>query len=164
MAEFYRDHGMHEKADEHIQKTCLVTEVAWMVLGPFDNAGGIGYNTAYIPEDITKIDLTAKYDGLSRPVSWKMLADNKLTGYNHLGEKNVDWQVSYALATVTSPEEREVQFRFDSDDQGKIWLNGKEAFAHTKTYAARLDTFIIPVTLKPGKNSILVKVCNTISQ
>lgn len=160
VAEYYRDSGMHEEAEVSIQKTGFITEDAWMVLGPFDNIGGIGYNTAYLPEDITEIDLTTKYDGQVGPVSWKKFTDANLNGYIHLGEKNVDWQVFYTFATVTSPDEREVQLRFDSDDQGKLWLNGKEEFTHTKTFAARLDTYIIPVTLKQGKNSILVKVCN----
>ena len=160
LAEYYREYGMHEQADEQIQKTCFVTEDAWMVLGPFDNAGGIGFDTAYIPETMTEIDLNGQYEGLESPVSWKKFSDTELNGYIHLGEKNVDWQVFYAFATVTSPDEREVEFRFDSDDQGKVWLNGKEEFTHTKTFAVRLDTYIIPVTLKQGKNSILVKVCN----
>ncbi len=160
LAEYYRERGMIEKADKYIQKTGFVTEDAWMVLGPFDNAGGIGYDTAYIPEDITEIDLNAKYDGLNGEVSWKQFTDEKLDGYIRLGERDIDWRVSYTFATVTSPDEREVQFRFDSDDQGKIWLNGTEVFAHTKTFAAKVDHFTIPVKLKQGKNSILVKVCN----
>ncbi len=160
LAEYYREYGLHEQADEHIQKTGFITEDAWMELGPFDNAGGTGFDTVYIPEDITEIDLTTKYDGQNGPVSWKKFNDTGLNGYIHLGEKNVDWQVFYTFATVISPDEREVQLRFDSDDQGKLWLNGKEEFTHTKTFAVRLDTYIIPVTLKQGKNSILVKVCN----
>ena len=160
LAEYYRQNGEHEKADAHIRKTCFVTEDAWMVLGPFENGGGIGFDTAYIPEDITKIDLTTTHDGQVGPVRWKKLSDRKTNGYIHLGERNVNWQVFYVFATVTSPDEREVQLRFDSDDQGKLWLNGKESFTHTKTYAVRLDTYVIPVTLKQGKNSILVKVCN----
>ena len=160
LAEYYRENGPHEKADEHIQKTCFVTEDAWLVLGPFDNAGGIGFDIAYIPENITEIDLTTKHDGQVGPVSWKKFTDAELNGYIHLGERNVNWQVFYAFATVTSPDERDIQLRFDSDDQGKVWLNGKEVFDHTKTYAVRLDTYTIPVTLKTGKNSILVKVCN----
>lgn len=160
LAEYYRENGEPGKADAHIQKTCFVTEDAWMVLGPFDNAGGIGFDTAYIPENITEIDLTTTHDGQIGPVRWKKLSDRKLNGYIHLGERDVNWQVFYAFATVTSPDEREVQLRFDSDDQGKIWLNGREAFTHTKTYAVRLDTYVIPVTLKQGRNSILVKACN----
>lgn len=160
LAEYYRENGIHEMAGVHIQKTGFITEAAWTVLGPFDNTGGIGFDTTYIPEDITKIDLTTKYDGQVGPVSWKKFSDAELNGNIHLGERNVNWQVFYAFATITSPDERDVQFRFDSDDQGKVWLNGTEVFEHTKTYAVRLDTYIIPVTLKTGKNSILVKVCN----
>ena len=64
------------------------------------------------------------------------------------------------MATVTSPDEREVQFRFGRDDQGKIWLNGKEVFANENMGWAILDNDTVPVTLKAGKNTILVKVCN----
>ena len=160
LAEYYREFGLSDKAEEHIQKTGFLTEDVWKVLGPFDNANGIGYDTAYIPKDITEIDLTAKYDGLNGIVSWKQFRDEELDGYIHLGEDSVDWHVSYAFTTVYSPDERKVQIRFDSDDQGKVWLNGKEVFTHTKAFMAIVDTYNVPVTLKPGKNSILVKVCN----
>jgi hypothetical protein len=30
---------------------------------------------------------------------------------------------------------------------------------HTKAFSAVIDKYTIPATLKPGKNSILVKVC-----
>ena len=86
--------------------------------------------------------------------------DEELDGYIHLGGGSVDWHVSYAFTTVYSPDERDVQIRFDSDDQGKVWLNGKEVFTHTKAFMAIVDTYTIPVTLNRGKNSILVKVCN----
>ncbi len=160
LAEYYREFGQFEKADEYVQRTGFVTEDAWMVLGPFDNTDGIGFNRAYIPEDNTEIDLTAKYDGLNGKVSWNKFSDDDLDGYIHLGENDVDWHVAYAFATVISPDEREVEIRFDSDDQGKVWLNGKEVFTHTKAFMAIVDTYTIPVTIKPGKNSILVKVCN----
>ncbi len=159
LADFYQDHGMPEKASEYIQKTGFVTEDAWMVLGPFDNDDGIGYNTPYIPETITEVDSKTGYNGQNEAVSWKRFADAKIDGYIYLPEKNVKWQVTYAFATVTSPDTREVEFRFDSEDQGKLWLNGKEEFSHTKTFPVRIDTYTFPVTLKQGKNSILVKVC-----
>ncbi len=160
LAEYYREHDSIEKVDAYIRKTGFVTEDAWMVLGPFDNADGIGFDTAYIPEDITEIDLAARYDGLDGVVGWKKFTDAELDGYIHLGEQYVDWQVSYAFATINSPDERDVQFRFDSDDQGKVWLNGKAVFSNTEAFMAMVDRHTIPVKLKPGKNSILVKVCN----
>ena len=158
LAQFYKENGMPDKAQELIHKTGFVTEDAWMVIGPFDNVGGIGYNTEYIPENLPQIDMTAKYDGKYGQVSWQKHTDEILNGYIGLG-KGENRAVGYAFATVNSPDEREIEFRFDSDDQGKVWLNGIEVFTHTKTFTAEIDNFIIPVTLNAGKNSILVKVC-----
>ncbi|RKU09241.1 hypothetical protein C6501_15530 [Candidatus Poribacteria bacterium] len=159
LAEFYRENDMLEKAEELIQKTGFITEDKWLILGPFDNSNGSGYDKAFIPEDAAQVDTTAKYDSFNGKVSWQKCTDDTLNGYIHLG-KDLDWCVAYAFATITSPDQREVQFRFDSDDQGKTWLNGVEVFAHTKSHSAAIDRYIIPVTLKQGKNSILVKVCD----
>ena len=158
LAEFYREHNMPEKAKAYVQGTGFITKDAWWTLGPFDNTNGIGYDTAYIPEDVTQIDTAIKYNSIDGQVRWQKSADRTLDGYIGF-QKDVDWAVTYAFTTVTSPDERKVQFRFDSDDQGKIWLNGKEVHAHTRTHSAQIDWDIIPVTLKPGENSILVKVC-----
>ena len=158
LAEFYRDNNMSEKAEVHIQKTGFITEDAWLILGPFDNAGGIGYHKAYIEEDAMQIDTSQKYDGIDGQISWQKSEDDMLNGYISLGD-NVDWGVAYAFATVTSPDEREVLLKFDSDDQGKVWLNGKEVFTNTEAHSATIDRYTIPVTLNSGKNSILVKVC-----
>lgn len=158
LAEFYRDNDMPEKAAAHTQKTGFVTENDWLILGPFDNIDGIGYDTAYIPEDATQIDTAKKYDSIHGQISWQKSEDDTRNGYISLGD-NVDWSVAYAFATVTARDERAAQIRFDSDDQGKVWLNGKQIFTHTKAFTAEIDNYIIPVTLKPGKNSILVKVC-----
>ena len=158
LAEFYRENNMPEKAKTHIQNTGFITQDSWWILGTFDNTDGIGYDTVYIPEEATAVDTSAKYNGIDGQISWQKSEDGTLDGYISLWE-DVDWGVAYAFATVTSPDERKVQFRFDSDDQGKIWLNGEEVFTHKRTRSAEIDRDIIPVTLKPGKNSILVKVC-----
>ncbi|MCG9130844.1 hypothetical protein J5I95_04090 [Candidatus Poribacteria bacterium] len=158
LAGFYRDNRMSEKAEAHIQKTGFITEDKWLILGPFDNTGGIGYNTAYIPENATQIERTKKYESIVEQIHWQKSEDDTLNGYISLGD-DVDWGVAYAFATVISPDEREGQIRFDSDDQGKVWLNGIQIFKHTKAFSAEIDKYIIPVILKPGKNNILVKVC-----
>lgn len=159
LAEYYSKNNMLDKAIEQIQQTGMIHENAWLVLGPFDNAVGIGYNTEYIPEDTTQIDLTAKYEGVGEKISWQKFTDGVFDGFIDLG-KDINWRVSYAYATVTSPDEREVQFRFDSDDQSKMWLNGKEIFTNMQEQAAIVDRYTIPAKLKVGKNTLLVKVCN----
>ena len=159
LTEYYSKNNMSNKAMEQMLQTGIVHEKAWLILGPFDNTTGIGYDTEYIPEDTTQIDLTEKYEGVDELISWKKSTDDTFDGFIDLGG-NVNWCVSYAWATVTSSDERKVFFRFSSDDQSKIWLNGKEVFTIPKAEAAILDRYTIPVTLKPGKNTILVKVCN----
>ena len=159
MAEYYSKNNMPDKAMEEMRQTGIIHENVWLILGTFDNTDGIGYNTAYIPEDATQIDLTAKYEGVDEQISWKKFTDDAFDGYIDFG-KDINWRVSYAWTTVTSPDEREVQFRFGSDDQGKIWLNEKEVFANPNGGLVKIDSDTIPVTLKAGKNTILVKVCN----
>ena len=159
LAEYYSKNNMPDKAMEQMRSIGVISENAWLTLGPFDNTVGIGYNTEYIPEDTTQIDLAGQYEGVNEQISWKKLSDDTFNGFIDLGS-DTNWRVSYAWATVTSPDERKVQFRFDSDDQGKIWLNGVEIFANSQDKSVSLDRNIIPVTLKAGKNTILVKVCN----
>lgn len=159
LAEYYNKNNMPDKAMEQMRQTGMIHEKKWWVLGAFDNTVGIGYNTEYIPEDTTQIDLTAKYDGIDGQISWKKWTDDAFDGFIDLG-RNINWRVSYAWTTVTSPDEREVQLRFGSDDQAKVWFNGKEVYAYSQFRWAVVDGDIIPVTLKAGKNTILVKVCN----
>ena len=159
LSEFCRANAMPEKAKTYVQKTGIITEDTWLILGPFDNTDGIGYDTAYITEDTTQIDTTAEHKGIDGLVKWQKSTDDTLNGYIDLG-RDVNWRVAYALATVTSPDEREAQIRFDSDDQGKVFLNGKQVVTNTETRSAVMDRYTVPVTLKSGENSILVKVCN----
>ena len=159
LAEYYSKNNMPEKAMKLMQQTGMLHENTWLVLGNFDNAAGIGYNTEYIVENTTQIDLTAKYEGVDEQISWKEFTDDAFDGFIDFGE-DIDWRLSYAWTTIVSPDEREVLFRFCSDDQSKIWLNGTEVFVDPNAQTAILDKNTIPVTLKAGENTILVKVCN----
>ena len=159
MAEYYSKNNMPDKAMEQMRQTGIIHEKNWWILGPFDSTTGIGHNTKYIPEDTTQIDLIEKYEGLNGQISWKKFTDDAFDGFIDLG-RNVNWCVSYAWTTVISPDERQVQLRFGSDDQAKVWFNGNKVFAYPQFRWAVVDGDIIPVTLKTGKNTILVKVCN----
>ncbi len=159
LAEYYSINNMPDKAMEQMRQTGMIHEDAWLVLGPFNNTAGIGYNTEYISEDMTEIDLTTKYEGVREQIGWKKFAEDAFDGFIDFGQ-DVNWRVSYAWATVTSPDEREVLLRIGNDDQAKMWLNGEEVFANTTRQRALLDANTIPVTLKTGENTILVKVCN----
>ena len=158
LADYCLKNDMPDKAKEYIQKTGFITEDAWLYIGRFDNTGGIGFNTAYITENITQVNMTANYDAGNKKVSWQKMPDDKVDAFISMGE-GLNWGVAYAFTTITSPDAREVQFRFDSDDEGKIWLNGEEVYTNSSSHPTVIDRYIFPVTLKKGKNSILVKVC-----
>ncbi len=157
LAEYCLKNDMQEKYKETIRNTGFIVEDFWLHLGPFDNNNTNGLNIVFIQEEATEMDLNAKYDGKNGEISWKQLNDDDLNAFINLGE-GLDNCVGYAFTTITSPDDREVQFRFDSDDQGKVWLNGKEVFVNTRTFAASIDRLVNPVNLKKGRNSVLVKV------
>ncbi len=163
LAQFYHERDLPEKAKAYMDKTASIDENAWWIIGTFDNADGIGYNTVYIPETETQLDTTAEYDGVDERVSWKKQADDVFDGFvdlRQIFDKNVNWSTAYAWTTVNSPDEREAQFRFGSGVQAKLWLNGEEVFTHNDFHNLAMDQDTIPITLKAGENSILVKICS----
>ena len=163
LAQFYRERDLPEKAEAYMDKTAFIPENTWWIIGPFDNAAGIGYNTVYIPEDTTQIDPAAQYNGIDGQVSWEKQADDTFDGYIDLEKifaKNVNWNTVYASTIVNSPNEQKVELRFGSGTQSKLWLNGEEVFTHSDSHSIAMDQDTIPVTLKQGENSILVKVCS----
>ena len=149
-----------------MNRTGFIAENTWSVIGPFDNESGIGYNVAYILENAMQIDTAAQFPGVGGQVRWEKQNDDTSDGYvdfNKIFDENPDWTTAYAWTSVISQDEREVQLRFGSDDQAKVWLNGEETFTHTESDTRGIDQHIIPVTLKAGENSILVKVCDETS-
>jgi len=163
LASFHRERGDEEKAKAYMNRTGFIMEDAWWIIGPFDNTGGIGYEREFIPEEATQIDLKAEYPGLDGTVKWRKLQDKVFDGFVDLNEifgGKLDWVTAYAFTTVTSPEERNAQMRIGSDDQIKVWLNGKLVFTYDQARPASIDQDTVTVTLKQGENSILVKVCD----
>ena len=165
LAEYYREHDQPDKAENYINKTGFIAENAWSIIGPFNNTDGIGYNEVYIPEDAMQIDTAAKYDGVDGQIGWQKRADDTFDGFVDLDKifgRKINWVTAYARTTVTAPDEREAQIHLGSDDQAKVWLNGEEVFAYSEPRSAAIDQNAIPVTLKAGENSILVKTCDEI--
>lgn len=159
LAEFCRELQLTDKAKEFMQKTGFFAETAWLALGPFDNTKGVGYSTAFIPEEQPQIDKSAEYDGITGKIKWGPGSDETFDGFFDFG-KDEQFYAAYAWISFTSPEQREAEIRFDSDDQGKVYLNGEKVYAHRRTRGASIDRRTIPITLVAGENTILVKVCN----
>lgn len=136
----------------------------WHVIAPFDYAMGEGFEKKYPPE--TEIDLTARYPGklveeLDGGAHWQPLelgARENRVDFNKAFAPLKD-VVGYAVTTFESDEAQAVELRWGSPNGTKVWVNG-ELVGANKVYHAgdNFDQYIAKVDLKPGANTILVKL------
>ena len=106
--------------------------------------------------------MEAKYPGKSGDVTW---IDHR-SGHEYgrvdlnkaLGEgKNV---VGYAMAEFVADRRQEVDLRVASDNAVKLWLNGTLIDEHEVYHSgSQFDQYTGRGVLQPGRNVILVKVC-----
>jgi hypothetical protein len=138
----------------------------WRIVGPFDNRGKIGFPAVYPPE--RKVDLSAtyptKYDSQyeQETVTWAAVSTDDDYGVVDIGKQLTNWKGScvYAATTFTSDRGRAVQFRLGTPNAWKLWVNGELVFAREEYHrGTRMDQYRVPVTLQPGPNEILLKVC-----
>jgi len=133
---------------------------AWQVVGPFDNTGGAGFDKPFPPED--KVDLQAEYEGKAGKVRWKPTKTTNELGLvdlnNPLGTlKSV---TGYAYTEITATRARPVELRLGCKNGWKIWFNGKYLFGRDEYHRGiEIDQYRFKVDLQPGRNTILVKVC-----
>ncbi len=160
LADLYLHHGNKELAELEQKQAGVASEKTWKIIGPFEYDNG--YHKKYPPEK--EIKLGNLYSTKFGDIEWQPEADAKEDGFINFAEIFFPgyWSVAYGLVYVNSPEIKNVQFRFGSDDMGKIWLNDNEVWALHNEGPAIFDDNKIDVTLKEGLNKILVKVCNTV--
>lgn len=153
------------------QQLGFLTE--WYLIGPFDGAGMKGFRTAYPPE--RSVDLTAELPGQAgRKLRWKRYAVREpapttkgrhqalvdLRAREALG--NADDAVAFAYTEFEVVKGGPVEFRGAADDNFTVWVNGTRVFGFEEwRNGVRHDRHRFRATLKPGKNTVLVKVCQT---
>lgn len=132
----------------------------WKLIAPFDNSGEKGFDAVYPPERELRLD--ASHPGKHGDVKWIDFASPDKYGAVDFNkafaeEKHV---VGYATAEFVSKQRREVQLQVMSDNAVKVWLNGEQV-GQFKMYhgGTQPDQFVMPAVLRPGRNVILVKVC-----
>ena len=160
LANIYRQQGREEDALKHYKSTGFLDDDAYMIIGPFDNSDIAGFDAQYPPEQ--EIDFTKEYTGKGGKVKWFKPEYNQIDGFVNLASllSPSEWTVAYAATYVHSPDAREVQFRVGSDDDIKVWLNSKLVLSKGVGRFAAMDQDIVPVSLKSGRNEVLLKVCN----
>ena len=135
--------------------------MTWKLIAPFDNTAGKGFAVAYPPEK--ELDFSKEYEGKDGvKASWVGTTTEDEYGIVDLAKVLTPFKgsVAYAVAEFDSDAERAVDLRLGTPNSWKVWLNGKLLFAREEYHRGmNLDQYRMRGTLKKGKNTILVKVC-----
>ena len=83
---------------------------------------------------------------------------NELVNTIGLGTGNIDHHVAYGLVNLDSPREQSTTMFVGSGDAVKVWLNGKLVHSNATDRDANGYQESFSVTLKQGKNILLVAV------
>jgi hypothetical protein len=137
----------------------------WNILGPFPNPGKTdvgrrGLDTVYLPEKVVNIHV--EYNGAgNKPILWKYLQtpENGCMSLTELinPHENV---VTYAVTYIYAPGERKTTLFIGSDDGCKVFFNGKQVYRYQGERIAEPDQAGIELVMKPGWNTLLLKVEN----
>jgi hypothetical protein len=156
LAKALEPHGVKPNLTDHFG---FVTE--WHVALPFDSPNGDGFGKPFPPE--AGVDLAAKYPGKGgAEVAWKYVQSSDKYGQIDLVKKFAQHKnaVAYAYAVVESEKEAAAEVRVSTANAVQVFLNGKKLYEREEYHhGAPFDQYIAMVTLKAGKNEVLLKLC-----
>jgi hypothetical protein len=139
----------------------------WLVLAPIplaeNQSGAEGLDKEQL-KDEAKIKVKAgdKVKVGDKELAWKehTCKEYVLDFNGFLGAQTED-SVAYAVTYIVAPEElKGIKMKTGSDDQAKVYLNGKEVFKHAEARPVEKDDDTTEVTLQKGVNVLVVKVVN----
>ena len=150
--------------DAEAQWTALGAVRQWRVIGPFDNVSLSGFEKPFPPE--REIDFSRSYPGKDdQTLHWHPLAtvsrDGQCEVADSLGDEGAN--LFYAATALETPRDLSVLLRFDPTCASMIHLNGRLVFCDTvyrRHQPLVADPFRVPVTLKKGWNTLLVKLAD----
>jgi len=87
---------------------------------------------------------------------------NEELGIDDSKEHRVRFVAGYAYCVITSPREQRVILAFGSDDGYKIWINHDLFEYNPLRRGVKIDQDMFSLTLKKGRNPVLVKVDQSI--
>lgn len=145
-----------------IQHNGLIVE--WRLIGPFDNKDKKGFNVVYPPEKEVDFSKTykAEFEGKTNELNWTKLTGENPEGHYDIAKLTGPYKgaITYAAHEFMSDREQPVEFRFATPNAWKLWLNGELLFGREEYHRGMFyDMYQIRGRMKPGKNVILLKVC-----
>jgi len=144
---------------------------SWKLLGPLDNQN----RAADIPDELfptrifpqsASVGIPAKLTG-GQMLDWMPYTSPEgLVEFTAaFADVKRDWKLSHAYAalTVETATAQAVKFNMDSFYAFRVFVNGTQVYHRPGLNQDRPDRYWIPVTLKAGKNEIVVRSSETVS-
>jgi hypothetical protein len=140
----------------------------WLVLAPIPLKEGQGGADALDEESVKgeanlKPEAGDKLDVGAKDLTWKECpAKDQILDFNDLLGKETERSVGYAVAYITADSDAsDLTLKLGSDDQVKVYLNGKPIHSNDEGRALEKDEDSVPgLSLKKGMNVLVVKVIN----
>jgi uncharacterized Zn ribbon protein len=138
----------------------------WLVLAPIavqEDSGAteiekdfLGGEAAIKPKPGEKVNVNGKI------LSWTphQTGDFFIDFLKAFGAERGEDVAGYAVAYVVADDAMSVRLSIGSNDQCKVWLNGKQVIKFTETRTLDKDTDSADVTLAKGQNVLVFKVIN----
>ncbi len=138
--------------------------VDWRLIGPFDNKGKKGFDVVYPPEQEVDFSKTyqAEFEGMTNELKWTRLTGENPEGLYDIAKLTAPHKgaITYAAHEFFSDREQPVEFRFGTPNAWKLWLNGELLFGREEYHRGMFyDMYQVRGRLQPGRNVILMKVC-----
>ena len=138
----------------------------WLVLAPIavqEDSGAteidrdlLGGEATIKPKPGDKVNVDGKI------LSWTphQTSDYYIDFRQSFGAERGEDAAGYAVAYVVADDEMKVKLSIGSNDQCKVWLNGKQVIKFAETRTLDKDTDSADVTLVKGQNVLVFKVIN----
>ena len=141
----------------------------WLVLAPIAITGESG--ATELDHDFLNGEATIKpkagdtVNVGGAPLTWTA---HQTTGFaidfrGSFGSQLGEYAAGYAVTYVQAEEPMEVTLSLGTNDQGRVWLNGKEVLKFIDTRTLDRDADRIPVSLLKGQNVLVMKVINEVN-
>jgi hypothetical protein len=138
----------------------------WLVLAPIaiqEDSGAseiekdfLGGEANVMPKPDDKVNVDGKI------LTWKPheTSDFLIDFRQAFGSERGEDAAGYAVAYVLADEPMNVRLSIGSNDQCKVWLNGKQVIKFVETRTLDKDTDSADVALAKGQNVLVFKVVN----
>ncbi|HEY3493389.1 MAG TPA: hypothetical protein VGK73_01835, partial [Polyangiaceae bacterium] len=139
----------------------------WVVIGPFDNEGKSGLDTAFGPE----LELASPIvpgraqSGKERPVRWRVVPREFPHGFVNFGsllrpeQKVCAYATTFVQAKPGSRAPRTISAWIGSGGAFKAYWNGHEVLKSTVYSSHDFDRYAVALELESGMNALTVKIC-----